>query len=193
MLQSFADDHSNESHLVRQALGKRIVALSGAGHFDVAVAEADRMMRRFPDEASWVIDKTLTDLDEQVDQLRKRAATEDKKRLKKLLEQQARNNAQTASKLARLLLDWASTQNFDDDQMLPYRLIHIRSLRLAGQAEQALKRLRDIERHYRDDASVIHEAGETFFTIDDRENWIRSAAYFNRIIMDYSHPPFPYI
>ena len=193
VLESFADEHGDDPELLRQALGKRIVNLAGAGDFDAAVADAERMMRRFPDEASWVIDKTLTDLDEQVDLLRKRAATELVDRRKKLLEQQARNNATTASRLAGLLLEWARTQSFDDERMLPYRLIHIKSLRLAGRAEQALKLLGELETRHRDDAGVIQEAGEIRFALGGQENLVRSAVHFNRIIMSFQQPPFPEI
>ena len=193
VLESFADEYGDDPELLRQALGTRIVALAGAGDFDKAVADAERMMRRFPDEASWVIDKTLTELDEQVDLLRKRAATELVDRRKQLLEQQARNNATTASRLAGLLLAWARTQNFDDHRMLPYQLIHIKSLRLAGRAEQALKLLGELETRQRDDASVIQEAGEIRFVLGGQENLVQSAAFFNRIIKSFQQPPFPEI
>ncbi|NQV24633.1 MAG: hypothetical protein HQ518_09720, partial [Rhodopirellula sp.] len=65
---------------------------------------AEKMMASFPDDAAPVIDAVLSDLDRQVDALRHAAAEELADRKRENLLKRAAAMAQTASKLAMLLM-----------------------------------------------------------------------------------------
>jgi tetratricopeptide (TPR) repeat protein len=191
LLEAAAQQHANDPQLQRAVMGRQIVALAGAGDFDRAVEVAQRMMQRFPQDAAAVIDSTLTDLDEQADLLRHRADEALTTRRSTRLDDQARNTAHTASQLARILLDWARSQRLSEDQMLAYRLVHIKALRLAGHVDEAMKLIGPLVAEHRDDAGVIHQAGETRLALGGRDNLISAAKHFDRIIRSYRRPPFP--
>lgn len=190
-LEAAIQQHANDPPFQRAVMGRQIVALAGAGEFDRAVDVAKRMMQRFPLDAATVIDSTLADLGEQADLLRHRAAEAPTTRQGARLEDQARNTAQTASQLAHILLDWAESQQLSEGRMLHYRLVRIKALRLAGRADEAMKLIGPLVAEHRDDAGVIHQAGETRTALGGRDNLVSAASHFDRIIRSYRRPPFP--
>ncbi len=193
-LDKLIQEHADDELIMGDALSRRIFALAAASRLDEAVDEARGMMGQFPEQASAVIDTILTELDREADRLRGQAAESLVQSRREQLTRRADGLAQASSQLARLLLDWAGEQDFDEEQMLPFRLIAIKSLRLAGNAEQAMQQLAPVLEAFGDDAIVIHHAGETLYALGGRENRIGKAAeQFKRIILSYPEPPFPAI
>ena len=98
-----------------------------------------------------------------------------------------------ASRLAHLLIKWAQRQQFNDEQMLPYQLVFIKSLRLAGDGTEALKRLSPLLERFSDDAEVAHHAGEIYFVLGGRENLFKATHYYDLIIASFRQAPYPEI
>lgn len=181
-LNNFEQDFLSDTELLRQGLGKRIGLLARAGKFDAAGVEAGRMMKTFPDDAAPVIDRVLTDLDAQATALREQAAKELVERRKQELTGMATSMSRTAAKMAQLLVDWAAGEGYDEDQMVPFKLIMAKSLRTADNAKASLEILRPIHKNYSNDADVIHELAETLYAIGGRENNIEAAEFYKAII-----------
>lgn len=197
-------DVAGVDDLLRDALEKRILTLVSAGRLQDAGDEAERMMARFPQDAAGVITGVLTGLEEQIT-TKRRAAGENPAQAQ-ALETEAATLADVASNLARLLIDWAAGQGFDDAEMLAYQLPYVRALRVAGRADEAAQYLRreDILENFGNDLDVLIVAGETFyalgvdattgpgatFTLKDADAARTAATYLDRIITGVQ-PPYP--
>lgn len=182
-LDGFEDVYADQPDLVRHALQRRIITLVEGNRLDDASAEARRMMQAYPDDAAAVVDQVLVRLDEEIEDLRMRAANELASDRRQRLLDRAHSRAETASTLASILLEWAEQQGYDDEQMLPFELILVRSLRLAGRADEAHDRMAPLVQQFSGDADVISEYGETLFMKGDRESMIAAAGYFDQIIL----------
>ena len=195
ILDTLDQDYRDDGELISAALSKRIVLRAGAEQFDEAAAEAQRMMTDFPDEAATVIDRVLTDLDRQADDLRQQAAVEVVTTKRQALTRRATAVATTAAALAQLLVDWADGQGFDDDRMLPYRLLLAKSKLLAGNAAEAVAYLEPLLAAYGDDAEVIHQSAEAYFALGTDAALTTAATLFSTLIQglplndDGTYPP----
>jgi len=89
--------------------------------------------------------------------------------------------AQTARTLAELLVNWADQQNFGDDQMVPYRLVLARSMRLSGEANEARAVLEPLMATYGGEAQVIHEMAETYFAEGTDDSLLRAGQLYSQI------------
>jgi hypothetical protein len=182
LLDGFEGRFGSDKELIREALGKRIAWLAQADRFDDASSEAGKMMESFPDDAAVVIDAVLLDLDNQIEQLRKKVAAEKIDRRRAKLEDRIVSIAATAGTLAQLLLDWANTQKFSEQDMVPYELLRAKSARLAGQNDESLKQLRVLMEKYGEDADVIFETAETLHATEDRASLVEAGSLYSMLI-----------
>ena len=192
-LRELAAQHAEDQELVGRSLSRRILALAAAGELEAALADARDTIERFPDEAAGVIDRVLDDLEVQIDMLRARAAETRIDRDRAELAGQAKEASRTASQLAAILFEWAGARNFADDQMLPFRLRVIKTMRLGGDPAGALEALQPLleDATFREDAEVVHHAGEIYYALGGRENHIKASRYYRMIITSFGQPPFP--
>ena len=189
-LENFEDTYADNPELVRHALERRIITLVEGNRLDDASAEARRMMRAYPDDAAAVIDQVLVRLDDEIDSIRTRATNELASDRRQQLLDRAQSRAETASNLATILLEWAQQQGYDRERMLPFELILVRSLRLAGRADEAHDRMAPLVRQFDGDADVISEYAETLFLRGDRDSMVEAATYFDQLILGLQ-PPYP--
>ena len=182
ILSTFEQEYLADDELVREALSKRIVLLARAEQYDHAADQARLLMQSFPDDASVVIDSVLSDLDRQIDGLRQQAAEELVDTKRKGLNDRATALARTAAALAQLLVDWAQHKGFDDDQMVPYKLLLAKSKRLAGDAEEAVAYLEPLIGRYPDDADVIHQTAEALYLLGTDEALNRATALYTALV-----------
>lgn len=191
-LEGFEDRFQDDPDLIREALARRVLAQAHSGQFGRAVDEAKTMMLRFSDEAAPVIDEVLTDLDQRIDALRKRAADTLISHEKAALEKKSQDLASAAEMLAQLLLDWATAQQYTEDELVPFHLILIKAMRLAGKPDGAVQRLRPLLEDYPDDSELIHHMGESLFAIGSEPALLEAAGYYDRLINGMA-PPYPSI
>lgn len=182
VLQNFEQDYINDKDLVREALGKRILMQAEAGDLDKVRNEASQMMTSFPDDAAPVIDQVLTGLDRQIDSLRAARVKELIPRNQVVLDKQITDNSAAAQQLARMLVDWALTKGFNDDEMLPFQLVLAKSMRLAGNADAAVAFLMPLFKKYDSDLDVLSQTGEALYASGKKENYIQAGEIFNTII-----------
>lgn len=214
LLVDFEQDFPDEPDLVAEALEQRILMLVDAGQqaqqrareaaagsdqrehteraerfMARAVDEARRMSEQFPDDAAAVIDQVLTQLETRIEQMRTEAA-DAVQRVAQQLRAGADQLATVAAELADTLVQWAQGQGYEADEMLPFRLIQAKSLRLAGDAERAVSVLEPMMERFGDDAGVIGEYADALFARGDDESLMRAARYYDRLITGLQ-PPYP--
>lgn len=189
-LQGMAEQFSAYPDIVRDVSQRQIIALAQSGEMDQAAEAASAMMRAFPDDAAAVVDQVLTQIDQRIEQVRSKAAEELVADRKQTLDKQAQQLAETASSLSALLLQWAQGQGYDAGEMLAFQLIRARSLRLAGQANDAMALLQPLSADFANDAGLIHEYAETLFAVGGNDALIKAAGYYDQLIMGLQ-PPYP--
>lgn len=187
-LEGFEDDYDGSTDLIRIALGRRIVALAQANRLNQLETTAREMMSSYPDDAAYVIDRVLTQLDTQIDALRVEATTAASQIRQQEATQEASSLSNTAARLSGLLLQWAQDQNLPPDEMLPFRLIRAKSLRLAGDARGATEITSQLVREFPDDAEVLSQHAEALFAIGDPNTMVEAAAYFDKLIAGLPEP-----
>ena len=187
-LTGFEDTFEDQPQLVQIALERRIVALAQAGRMQQLASSATRMMRDFPDTASAVIDEVLARIDQRIEQLRAQADAEVGNLRRQERQGQAAQLAATALTLSELLVQWARDQNYDAQQMLPFELIHAKSLRLVGETRQATDITQRLIDTFPDDPDVMFSHAESLFTSDDRETLIRATRLYDRLIQGLPAP-----
>ncbi len=187
-LANFENRFAAAPDLVRLGYEKRIVTLVNGGRHDDAAREARAMMAAFPDDAAAVIDQVLTDLDTEIARLRLAETQTLVAAEKQRLENQAQSLAATAARLANVLAEWAAGQGFSEEEMLAFRLIQSKSLRLAGETDQALEVLRPLIAAFPDDAAVMSEYADTLFDVGDEASLINAAGYYDRLINGLGQP-----
>lgn len=182
ILDGFETDFSDQDWLVRRAMQKRILALVDVGPIDRAAQQASLMMAQFPSEAAPVLMVVLMRLDQMVEDLRGKAALERVERNRNDLHAQSVNLAQTASRMARKLVDWQATRKLANDEMLGHKLVLAKSLRMAGQAQESLDLIKPMANQFPDDAFVIHAMGESYFLLGGASNLKAAAPFFDKLI-----------
>ncbi|MEM8494309.1 MAG: hypothetical protein AAF663_02845 [Planctomycetota bacterium] len=204
-LQTFADATLYDEAR-RDVLNRRILVLVEAVRYEDAADAARDMMSDFPDAAAAVVSGTLTTLESQINDLRGRAS-DARGQAADDLEEQAGTLAAVASRLAKLLLDWADTQGFEPATMLAYELPYAKALRVAGRPDEALRLLenRGILEGFADDLGVLEATGETYFAVGvesqrvgagiryalaDERAALAAIPHFDRIITGLQ-PPYP--
>jgi hypothetical protein len=182
ILEGFETDYPEQEGLIREVLQRRILSLVEVAQIDRAAEQAQRMMAAFPGDAAPVIDTVLTKIDGMVEKLRKQSATELVERNRKELDDKAAGLATTASRLAKLLLDWASAQKFDDNRMVPFKLILAKSLRLAGKPQESLALVAPMAGKFPDDAEIVSAMGESNFLMGTEAGLAQAAPFYDTII-----------
>ncbi|NBC11227.1 MAG: hypothetical protein GVY24_05745 [Planctomycetes bacterium] len=182
LLEGFAEQHENDPYYTPLALERRIMALVEAKRLDEAAAEARRMMDQWPGQAAGIVSDVLTDLESEIDDLTRRAEQEVVEDRRRDLLERRQQKASVAVKLAEVLLDWAQGQGMPADQMLPYRLPLIKSLRLSGEAERALEMIAPLAKDNPNDATVLLEHAEALYAVGGEENLKAARRIFIRLI-----------
>jgi len=181
VLEDFTETFKDDDTLVREGLAKRIVALARTGKYAESAAEAQQMMDKFPDHAAGVISGVLDQISERIDYLRDAArhlkVTTDKEQLL----EEARGLAQTAKRLADLLLKWAQDEGLHDDQMLPYQLMRVKALIVSGKAEEAVKAMEGLYKKYPNDANVVYYLAEAKYAVGTEESRKATNPLWNKI------------
>ncbi len=190
LLEGFDQRFEGHPELIRESLSKSIVALAQAGQFGALVNQAKAMMDLFPDDAAAVIDGVLTDLTQRIDRLRRDAQDELVQQKKERMLDQAKSLAEAARMLSELLLDWAVRQKLDEDDLVPYKLMLSRAMRLSGQAKGALDILEPLLAQTPGDTDLIYNMGETLFEMGGEQSLIQAAEYYDRLIGGLG-PPYP--
>ncbi len=189
-LDGFDEQFKQEPDLVREALAKGIVALAQTGKYEQLVFNAKKMMEMFPNDAAAVIDGVLTDLTGRIERLRRESQTVKIERKKIEMTQQATAFGEAARMLAELLLDWAVRQKMSDEDLLPFKLLLAKAMRMAGKAQGALDILEPLLAQSTDDIDLIHNTAETLFAVGDQPSLIEAASMYDRLISGLS-PPYP--
>ncbi len=152
----------DEPDLIEQALEQRIIALATLGRAKEADEAAVTMFAKFPDSAAAVIDGVLRDINDQIDEL----STElDRNRIEsrgRELRAKQKNLASTGARLATQILAWAKTQK-DVKDLLPYELLRLKSMTIAGEADAASAALADLVAKFPSDANVIFTLAESLY------------------------------
>lgn len=164
-------DFADRPEIVQRGLERRILLLVEADELGRAQETAGTMMGRFPDAAAGVINNVLSDMERQI------AALGDDS-------PQSARLADAAAAMAKLLADWAQGQGFDAAQMLPYRLVVLRSLRIAERPDEALAVLREtgLERDFGNNVDVLYEKAQALVTKGDGASLRAAAPLLNRIL-----------
>jgi len=181
-LESLSAQYSDNADISRAALSRGIVVMAQLGRFDDVFDKANKMMQAYPDDAAPVIDSVLTDLDRQIDALSRQMDQATLQQEKQQLQDQITRLAQSSEMLARLLLQWAIKQGYDDEQLLPFKLILCKAIRLAGKTDGALELLRPLLEQFPNDPDVIDHIAETLFATGGQASFIESATYFDKLI-----------
>lgn len=176
-LAGFENDFAHQAPLVRRGLERRILLLVEAGRLGPAQAAAGEMMGRFPDAAAGVIDNVLSDLEQRIGTMRAGDPA-------------ASKLADAAAAMAKLLADWAAKQRFDAAQMLPYHLVVLRSLRIAGRGEEALAYLRDtgVGEGFANNVDVLFEKAQALASVGDPASLRAATPHLNRILGGLKEP-----
>lgn len=170
-------DFADRPVLVQRGLERRILLLVEADELGRAQETAGLMMGRFPDAAAGVIDNVLTDMERQIEALGDDAPA-------------SARLADAAAAMAKLLADWAEGQGFDAEQMLPYRLVVLRSLRIAARGDEALAYLRDtgLDQRFSNNVDVLFEKAQALVSKSDDASLRAAAPLLNRILGGLTEP-----
>ena len=190
-LDGFEQQFGDDPELVRSGLERRILLLVDAERLDEAKAAASEMMQRFPDAAAGVINGLLNNLEAQIDGLNATAddpAAADSSR--QAARQEASRLADTAAAMAKLLTEWAGTQDFSPEAMLPYHLVYLKSLRVAEQPDAALTYLREnnLAERWDNNADVLYEQAMALIGTGDQQNLRTASGILNKVISNLAEP-----
>ncbi len=150
LLADFEQRYEGNTDLIRTMLAKRIVSYFKAGKIEEAVNESRNMMRNYPDEAAFVVERVLDDLNSQVQSIRNQAeSTESATKRQDLLASAVKLQV-AAKELAQILLDRAldPKRGLTPAQQLAPRLVYAKALmnnNEVDKAETIIKPLLEIE------------------------------------------------
>jgi hypothetical protein len=186
-LDGFETAYPDQADLIAEALERRIIALGDAGQHEALADAAQRMVRDYPDQAAPVIDLVLAQAERRIEQLQVKAATANSIQRKALLTQ-ADDQARAASLLSGYLLDWANTQGFDAQTLMPFEVIRAKTLRLSGGIDEAYPILRRLVVDFPNDAQVMIEYAQVLYERGDDESLIEAVRYYDRLITGLGAP-----
>ncbi|MEM1110136.1 MAG: hypothetical protein AAGH99_15730 [Planctomycetota bacterium] len=176
-LKGFESDFADRPELVRLGLERRLLILVDGDRLSDAQDAAGAMMGRFPDAAAGVINNVLGDMEGQIAELGDSAP-------------RSARLADAAAAMAKLLADWAEGQGFDARQMLPYRLVVLKSLRIANRPDEALAYLRDtrLDADFANNVDVLFEKARALVSRGDEAALREATPILNRILGGLSEP-----
>lgn len=183
-LEEFEAQFATETDLIRLAKERRFLALAAAGRLEAMAETARQMMEAFAHEAAPLIGEELDELNRRMDSLEEARAGG------KLAEGDGELGqvARTSAVLAEWLLGWARQQQWPAEQMLSLQLIFARSLRLAGEAAQAVEQIEPVMEAEAGNAAVIHEYAMALQAVGDEASLVAAAGAYDRIIMGLKSP-----
>jgi vacuolar-type H+-ATPase subunit H len=164
LLEDFETKFQADIDLAREGASRRISVLITGGRIPEAGEEAERMMNRFEDDAVGTVNQVVNSLERQIDQLRRQLGDERGRVQRERIEQRVQTLSQVLVTLTDQLQRWASRQNYDTREMLPFRMIRIKALCLAGQGAEAVTQAQVLYEAFPQDANVIHYMGEALYT-----------------------------
>jgi tetratricopeptide (TPR) repeat protein len=190
-LRGFEQQFADSPDLVRLGLERRILLLVEAEQLEEAKQAASQMMQQFPDAAAGVINSVLTGLERRIDQQEQRAANPDLSTgEQEAARAEAARLAETAAAMAGLLSQWASNQGFDEAQMLPYHIIYLKSLRVAGQSQAGLDYIQEnqLASKWDNNAEVLYEQAMALIGTGNPEQIKRASGLLNKVIGNLAEP-----
>lgn len=170
-LEGFREDFRDEPVLLRRGYEEMISAQVAAGELATAVDMAEAMTERFPEDSAYVINQVVNRLDREIASLRRQAEQELAASRREDLNEQAQAKADAASRLTSLLLQWARNQNLAPQALLPYQILHGKTLRLAGKLDASLDILRQLTEQFPNNGQALFQYGLTQFAIAEANNW----------------------
>ncbi len=177
VLDRYAQQFGDRRDLMPAALQRRILLSVDQGELTRARDEAAAMMGRFPDGAAAVISAVLNDLETRL------APLDDNHPAVAPL-------ADTAAALAKLLVDWAQGRGLDAREMLPYRLVVLKSLRIADRPREALAYLDDtgLAADFPNHADVLLERARVLTASGDPQRLREARPILNRLLGALKEP-----
>ena len=200
LVADFEGRFGHDPELVRGVLERRIVLLAELNRLDQLTGQARELMLKFPEQAGPVIDGVLRRTEQQMEELRAAAVAT------KIDADRAQFNARrsvlaaAAVPLAQMLLEWAKNQGLAENELVPYELTYANALRISGDAKAAVGVIEPIlaKPEFADTLDVLHAAGEAYFaaglsngSVQDEASLIKSASFFDKIILGIPDRPFP--
>ena len=170
-LEGFRDDFAGDPVLLRRGYEEMISAQVAAGELAAAVELAEAMSERFPEESAYVINQVVTRLDKEIVSLRRQAEAERSESRRETLNKQAEAKAEAASRLTGLLLQWARNQNLEPQRLLPYQILHGKTLRLAGELDESRQLLQPLTEQFPSNGQALYQYGLTQFALAEENNW----------------------
>jgi predicted Zn-dependent protease len=145
------------------------------------------MVEDFPDQAAPVIDQVLTQAEQRIEALQVQAATANSQ-TRKALDEQIDAQTRAATVLSGYLLDWAKTQDFDAQTMMPFEVIRGKTLRMSGQIDQAYAILSPLVNEFPNDAQVMIEYAQVLYARGDEDSLVEAVRYYDRLITGLGAP-----
>ncbi len=164
LLKDFETRFAADRALAIEGFSRRISVYIAANRIDDAGREAQRMMDLYPEDAGGTVNNVVNSLERQIDQLRRQANVELSERRKRELTTRAEAMSKVLVTLSENLVDWALRQQYNSEEMVPFRLVYVKALCLSGDGEGAVKAIEPLIKEYASDATVIHYAGEALYT-----------------------------
>ena len=186
-LNGFEAAYPKQADLIGEALQLRVIALGDAGDREQLAKTTERMVRDYPDQAAPVIDQVLTTLEDRLDQLHVKAATAGNQQREQIDKEKA-SLAQAAEVLSKYLLQWANTQGYDEQTLMPFQVIRAKTLRMTGDLDGAYAILAKLVHDYPNDAQVMVEYAEVLYQKGDEDSLVEAVRYYDRLITGLGAP-----
>lgn len=186
-LDGFEEAYPDQADLLAEALENRIIALGDAGRHEELAAAAQHMVEDYPEQAAPVIDQVLTQAEQRIEALQVEAANANSLTRQKL-QDQIDAQARAAAVLSGYLLEWANTQAFDAQTLMPFEVIRAKTLRLSGDLEQAYPILNKLVNDYPNDAQVMLEYAQVLYDRGDEDSLVEAVRYYDRLITGLGAP-----
>lgn len=163
ILRDFEGKFGGDAELIRVMLEKRILLLLKANQLDEAVKEGSRMMTAFPDDAAPVVDKVISEVDKQNEQLNAAIGRELVERNLQALKAQKAKLSEMALKLSTMLQDWAIAKKLPGKQLLGVKLTYAKALRLNGKYDESIAVSEPLLKEFPKQADAIFGVAEAYF------------------------------
>lgn len=188
-LENWEKDFAEADHaaLRIEGMGKRISALVAADRIAEGVKAATQMMELAPAAAEPVVDQVLTDVDRDIEGLKRQMFGMVESAQRRELETRRATLASAARQLAQLLYDQGRKQNLNEEQMLPRVLMLAKSMRMSGDKAQMAEASKIIQPmlanpKFKNDAGVLNAVAESLFAVGDKPSFDQAKGLYTQII-----------
>lgn len=186
-LDGFEQAYPDHADLIAEALENRIVALGDAGRHKELAAAAQHMVEDYPEQAAPVIDQLLMQAEQRIESLQVELATANSQ-ARQALQDQIDAQAHAAAVLSGYLLDWANTQDFDAQTLMPFEVIRAKTLRLSGDTDKAYPILTKLINDFPNDAQVMLEYAQVLYARGDEGSLVEAVRFYDRLITGLGAP-----